>query len=334
MISVVIPTFRRQNRLRDLLGSLAQQQVDQSYEVIVVANLPEPGIKKLVESFGPQFRFHETGRLGVNIARNKGLERARGEIIVLLDDDTFVTNRDFLQRVVQAHARHPEALAIGGPYTPKNEMSASETAYHWLLEHSLRSNVGERDEARTLRAGNVSFKASGLEAHHRFDDRIVFGGSELSLFARLRREQNLFLLKDSLAVEHRAQISLYEIARRGFFQGYGRGLVEVEAPLERPHWNSSLPQDETFRRAHVEQTALFRLSVRIYNRFASYGYRLGLRDSETYQTALTSKKVIYRRPDLSPLKMLAAFFGGRWRRRALQAWREQATAFEAALTSN
>ena len=311
MISVVIPTFRRQSRLRDLLGSLERQLVQVPFEVIVVANLPEAGLKKIVEAFGPNFKFHETGRIGVNIARNKGLERARGEIVTFLDDDMFVGDRDFLQRVWNAHAAHPEALAIGGPYAPKDAMTAAETAYHWILEHDLRSAVGERDEVRFLRAGNVSFKASGLEPRHRFDDRVLFGGSELSLFARLRREQNLFLLMDSLAVEHRAQVSLYEIARRAFFQGYGRGLSSIDAPPERPSWNSSMPLEEMFRRAHINETALFGLTVRLYRLFFAHGSKLGGRDAAIYQASLTSKKVIYRRPELTPLKMLSAFFGKR-----------------------
>jgi glycosyltransferase involved in cell wall biosynthesis len=331
MISVIIPTFRRGSRLRDLLGSLAHQQLTTPFEVLVVANLPEVGLKKTVESFGPNFRFHETGRLGVNIARNKGLERARGEIAVFLDDDTFVTDRSYLQKILVAHARHPEALAIGGAYIPKAEMTPVESAYHWILEHTLRATLGERDEARMLRAGNVSFKVAGLEAKHRFDDRIVFGGSELSLFTRLRREQNLFLLMDSISVEHRAHVSLFEIAKRGFYQGYGKGLAEFDTPPERPHWNSKLPIEETFRQAHVEQTFLFKLAVRIYTRFSRHGYALGVRDSENYQSALTSKKIVYRRPDFTPAKMIAAFFGGRWRNRASHALVAQSTALHAAI---
>ena len=332
LISVIIPTCRRASRLRDLLGSLANQQLTVPFEVLVVANLPEVGLKKIVDSYGPRFRFHETGRLGVNIARNKGLERARGEIVVFLDDDTFVADRAFLQKILAAHSSHPEALAIGGAYLPKAEMTPIESAYHWILEHQLRSNLGERDEARSLRAGNVSFKAVGLETKHRFDDRVVFGGSELSLFAKLRREQNLFLLLDSLSVEHRATISLFEIARRGFYQGYGQGLAEFALPHQRPHWNSKMPVEETFRRAHVEQTFLFRLTVRIYSRFSRFGHELGLRDSDTYQASLTSKKIVYRRPELTTWKILAALARGRWRSRLIEGWHRQVTALNAAIS--
>jgi glycosyltransferase involved in cell wall biosynthesis len=332
MISVVIPTFRRQNRLRDLLGSLERQVSNVPFEVIVVANLPEVGLKKVVESYGPRFRFHETGRIGVNIARNKGRERARGSVILFLDDDTYITNRDFLQKHFNEHEQHPEAVAIGGPYNPKASLSGAESAYHWILHHEALMAKVERDETRTLLAGNVSFKADGLEPRHRFDDRLVFGASEQSLFQKLRHEQNLFLSLDSLAVEHRLSLNLFGIARTAFFQGYGRGLIKesVEATLDRPHWNSTIPFEETLRRAHVAQTRMFRLSVRVYRRFASYGLKLGLADAHLFEVSTSSKKVIYRRPELTPLKMLAAFFGGRWRSRALAALEEQITAFHAA----
>ena len=333
MISVVIPTFRHQNRLRDLLGSLERQICSVSFEVIVVANLPEVGLKKVVESYGSQFRFHETGRIGVNLARNKGLERARGSVILFLDDDMYLTGRDFLQKHFNEHERHPEAVAIGGTYTPKASPSSVESAYHWILHHEAIAAKGERDEARTLFAGNVSFKADGLEARHRFDDRALFGASEQGLFQKLRREQNLFLSLDSLSIEHRLSITLFDLARRAFFQGYGNGLIaeSADATLDRPHWNSTLPFEETLRRAHVEPTRLFRLAVRVYRRFSAYGRELGVTDASTYVASAFSTKIVYRRPDLSALKIMTALFGGRWRRRASVMLHEQITALESAV---
>ena len=335
MISVVIPTFRRQSRLRDLLSSLERQVCNVPFEVIVVANLPEVGLKKVVESYGSQFRFHETGRIGVNIARNKGRERARGRVILFLDDDTYVTGRDFLQKHFNEHERHPEAVAIGGTYSPKASLTGIESAYHWILHHEASMAKVERDEARTLLAGNVSFKADGLEARHRFDDRVLFGASEQSLFQKLRREQNLFLSLDSLAIEHRISVNIFDIARRAFFQGYGRGLIteSADATLDRPHWNSTLPFEETLRLSHVDQTRMFRFAVRVYRRFASFGLKLGRADAAVFAASATSKKIIYRRPEFTPLKMLAAFFGGRWRTRALVAIQQQMTAFDGAVVA-
>jgi glycosyltransferase involved in cell wall biosynthesis len=334
MISVVIPTFRRQNRLRDLLSSLECQITSMPFEVIVVANLPEVGLKKVVESYGPQFRFHETGRIGVNLARNKGLERARGAVIVFLDDDVYLNDREFLQKHFNEHESHPEAIAIGGTYTPKASLTSVESAYHWILHHSLSSVVLERNETLWLHAGNVSFKANSLEARHRFDDRVLFGSSEASLFGRLRREQNLFLIFDSLSVEHRVSVSIADLARRAFFQGYGRGLVAkgADSILIRPHWNSTLPLEETVRRAHVDETRLFTFAVRVYRRFQAYGYLLGQGDADLYSASLNSKKIVYRRPDFSFTKIASALLGGRWRRRVLVEFREQACALEAAVT--
>lgn len=309
MISVIIPTFRRQSKLRELLSSLERQVVKVPFEVIVVANLPEVGLKKVVESYGPQFRFHETGRIGVNIARNKGRSVARGQILLFLDDDVYLGDREMLQRHYDLHIVHPEACALGGGFSPRAELSAVETAYHWIREHEFTAGLGERGEARWLFAGNVSFKASSLGSL-KFDDRMWFGAD--SLFARLRFEQNLLVFEPSLTVEHRLSCSLFDIAKKAFFQGYARGLVAQfnETPLDRPHWNSSLPLDETFRRAHIEPSTLFSLAVTLYRRFFSYGEKVGAADIGLYTASLTSKKIIWRRPELSPARLVKAFFGG------------------------
>lgn len=300
-VSVVIPTFRRQRTLRDLLGSLERQVCDVTFEVIVVANLPEAGLKKTVESYGPRFRFQETGRLGVNIARNKGLNLSRGAIVLFLDDDTYITDRDFIQKVAEAHARHPEALAIGGAYTPKAAMSAAEEAYYWILEHRMTSVRLERDEARLLASGNVSFKREFLETRHRFDDRVISGASEDALFARLRREQNLLLIYDTLSVEHRSSVGLWDLMKKGFFQGYVQKMTELDSQsvLERPHWNSVRPIEETIRSNHVEQTLSFRLALRLYRRFFKFGARMAARDSILPEATTAIKPVAPKWPEFS-----------------------------------
>lgn len=310
-LSVVIPTFRHVSTLRELLGSLERQTTDFAFEVIVVANLPEVGLRKIVESYGPRFRFHETGRLGVNIARNKGLDLARGSLVLFLDDDTYLTDREFVAKHAAAHARHPQAIAIGGTYTPKASMTTAESVYHWILTHRFASSRLERDEARSLAAGNVSLKRELLEPRHRFDDRVRFGASEESFFAKLRGEQNLFLIFESLAVEHRARVGLLALARKGFYQGYGRKLAALDSNslLERPHWNSQRPLEETFRAAHVEETRLFTLALGLYRRAFAYGARLAARDA--------SRATPW--PEFSPAKLAAILFSARWGARASEA---------------
>ena len=325
-VSVIIPTFRRQKTLRDLLGSIERQLSEVAFEVIVVANLPEVGLKKKVESYGPHFRFHETGRLGVNIARNKGLDLAKGRIVLFLDDDTYLTDREFIQKHYLAHEKYPGAIAIGGPYSPKAAMTTVETAYHWILEHHLNSVRLERDEARLLAAGNASFKRERLEARHRFDDRVVTGASEESFFASLRREQNIFLLLGSLVVEHRCSVGPLELMRKAFDQGYGQTLTSLDSSyvLDRPHWNSVRTICETLRAGHVDQSVRFRVAMRAYDLLFNYGVQLATRDAVPMVATTAIKAVPRTRSEFSIWKIALAFIS-RNRLSPLKEWARSQT---------
>ncbi|MES2964640.1 MAG: glycosyltransferase family A protein [Bdellovibrionota bacterium] len=273
-LSVVVPTYRNTLRLRELLGSLERQSRRLEYEVIVVANLPEPGLKKVVESYGPRFRFLETGRIGANLARNKGVERARGDIVVFLDDDSYVSDKDFLERVHALHESHPASLAIGGPYTLRSGATACETAYHLVLEHRLRSSRRRYDETSLLLGGNWSFKAHSLGARLRFDDTIAFGGTELELFARLIREGHSLLLDDSSSVVHQLRLSVWGLARRAYAQGLAFGRLAPTAGSTR-HWHSTLTVRECAENAGLAWSRRVRFFALLYRKIFEYGVSVG-----------------------------------------------------------
>jgi radical SAM superfamily enzyme YgiQ (UPF0313 family)/GT2 family glycosyltransferase len=114
-VSVVIPSAGKWSRLRRTLAALAGQQLSASlrWEIVVVLDgvvAPE------------EFRF-EVGRTPVRVlrlddakgrggARNAGIKEARGEIIVLLDDDVVVAPR-FLEAHLEQQRRR--ACLCHGP---------------------------------------------------------------------------------------------------------------------------------------------------------------------------------------------------------------------------
>src|SRR4051812_47014608 len=88
-------------------GAILPQGVDrlyqhvaarQDYEVILVDNNVEPaGRETLLERFAMQRYLRSGTNKGVT-ARNDGIDVARGEYVILLDDDVFIETPDFLDR--------------------------------------------------------------------------------------------------------------------------------------------------------------------------------------------------------------------------------------------
>lgn len=96
-VSIIIPTRNRAAILARCLAELpAGTRGLESPEVIVVDDCSKDDTKKTVEQFcsvtGWQVHYLSQDRpLGANAARNAALKIARGEIIVLIDDDVFVS---------------------------------------------------------------------------------------------------------------------------------------------------------------------------------------------------------------------------------------------------
>jgi glycosyltransferase involved in cell wall biosynthesis len=86
-VSVVIPTLNRPAMLLRALDSVANQAFPPQ-EVIVVVDGPDDEIAKLVQRAHPSVRLLQMKtRSGAAVARNVGVQNARGAWIAFLDDD-------------------------------------------------------------------------------------------------------------------------------------------------------------------------------------------------------------------------------------------------------
>ena len=228
-ISVIIPTHRRPKQLRNLLLSLSQQMNSHLYEVIVISNLLEKNVQKLVHSFNTSilsFQYFYVGQIGVNKARYLGVRKAQGEVLLFLDDDCYLPNSTFLQKVYELHQRHPEFSAIGGRYSLDPLATNVARAYHHNADSWLtQSHQGPEGNAQLL-GGNTSYKASVLAHQFKFNENIKFGGAEAELNARLVRAGHRLFLCEEIPVIHNIELSIFGLIRRGLQQGRGHRKKE------------------------------------------------------------------------------------------------------------
>src|SRR5262249_4130674 len=104
--TVVIPTYNRASRLGDLLRCLTNQG-EALARVVVCDDGSSDGTAEVVRSFAdrlPVVYAHQENRgFRAGQARNLGIARAVGEVIVFVDDDVLVAP-DFVASHVAAHA--------------------------------------------------------------------------------------------------------------------------------------------------------------------------------------------------------------------------------------
>jgi glycosyltransferase involved in cell wall biosynthesis len=87
LISVIIPTYDRDERM---LGAALESVVGQSvapFEVIVVDDGSATSVAPIVERFGDAVRTHHQQNGGIGSARNAGVAVSRGDMLAFLDSD-------------------------------------------------------------------------------------------------------------------------------------------------------------------------------------------------------------------------------------------------------
>lgn len=105
-LSIIIPTFQRNEKLQRTLHSIFAEQPTNKVEVIVIDDCPIMSAASIVKSYDNVIYLCKRGTLtGPANSRNIGIQFARANHIVFLDDDDFLLE-DALTSYVEAAERN------------------------------------------------------------------------------------------------------------------------------------------------------------------------------------------------------------------------------------
>jgi GT2 family glycosyltransferase len=122
--SVIIPTYYRSRDLNRLFENLLKQ-LTKPVEVLVVDDTPTFEIKNLCKKYRSKFQkaavrlvyVKNYRERSISIARNLGAKMAFGDILMFLDSD-ISPYPDYLKNVIEAFNKYPNALGVGGWFSP------------------------------------------------------------------------------------------------------------------------------------------------------------------------------------------------------------------------
>lgn len=112
--SVIIPVYNRPDEVDELLQSLTQQSF-KDFEVIVVEDGSSIPCKPVTEKYQEllDVHYYDKPNSGPGQTRNYGVERSKGEYLIILDSDCILPEGYFL--AVEEELQHEAADAFGGP---------------------------------------------------------------------------------------------------------------------------------------------------------------------------------------------------------------------------
>lgn len=194
--SVIIPVYNRPNECEELLESLTQQ-TEKDFEVIVVEDGSSVSSRSVVEQYADRLDVHyyEKPNSGPGQTRNYGVERARGEYVLILDSDV-VLPPGYLAAITAELSAHP-CDAFGGPDRAHDSFSTTQKAINYAMTSFFTTggirggrqkldkfyprsfNMGVRREVYNALRG---FSAMRFGEDIDFSTRIFKGGYRCRLF--------------------------------------------------------------------------------------------------------------------------------------------------------
>lgn len=109
-VSVVIPIYKVENYLAQCVESVLSQTV-RDLELILVDDGSPDSCPQIADEFAardPRVTVIHQDNQGLSGARNSGLHRARGRLVVFLDSDDFWEGEDSLGKCVEAFDERPD----------------------------------------------------------------------------------------------------------------------------------------------------------------------------------------------------------------------------------
>lgn len=195
--SVVIPVFERHDEVRELLDSLSLQD-DKNFEVVIVDDGSKVPCEEIVLGYKDRLdiHFYYKTNSGPGASRNYGIERAKGEYIVLFDSDCVIPS-DYFTKVTAFLKTNP-LDCYGGPDAADASFSDVQKAINYAMTAFITTG-GIRGQKKQLdnfqpRSFNMGFKRSiyddvgGFRTIHPGEDpdlsyRIINAGYKVGLIA-------------------------------------------------------------------------------------------------------------------------------------------------------
>jgi len=220
-LSVLIPTFRRPDKLRRCLESLARQQTTARFEIIVGVDGGDgaPTSSDIPESIRSAVRVEQFPKIGYIAVRRRMLQSARGRVFLSLNDDVEAA-RDLVQRHIDAHASGLRVIGGSATWKPVD----SPTLFDQLVQQTnLIFFAPPSDRAPTYRdcyGLNMSLPTSLACDHGGFPDIIdAYGYDDIELAYRLIKAGATLGLAPDAGVVHDHRYTPKDVLRREYLLG-------------------------------------------------------------------------------------------------------------------
>ena len=240
--SVIVPVYNRIEEVKDLLTSLSAQEC-KDFEVIIVEDGSTMPCREEVNSYKDKIdvSYYLKENEGRSIARNYGLERAKGDYFIFFDSDCVIPS-DYFRKLGIALNSNP-LDCFGGPDAAHESFSDTQKAINYSMTSFLTTG-GIRGgkiqlEKFTPRTFNMGFSRKVYDKVGGF--REMFS-EDIDMSTRIKQAGfSIGLIRD-VPVYHKRRVDFKKFLRQVHVFGMSRITLYLLYPdsLKIVHWLPAL----------------------------------------------------------------------------------------------
>lgn len=229
--SVIVPVFNRSDEVDELLSSLCTQTF-KDFEVIIVEDGSNVPCAEVVHRYDGRLDVHYYAKpnSGPSQSRNYGVERAKGEYVIILDSDV-VLPEGYLQAVDDELLRQP-CDAFGGPDRAHSSFTPTQKAINYAMT-SFFTTGGIRGGKKKMdkfypRSFNMGVRTEVYRALNGFSNMRF--GEDIDFSTRIFKGGYACRLFPDAWVWHKRRTDL----RKFFRQVHNSGIARIHLTKRHP----------------------------------------------------------------------------------------------------
>ena len=228
--SVIIPVYNRPAEVEDLLRSL-KEQTCKDFEVYLVEDGSTVRCEEIAQRYNDSLdlHYHYKDNEGRSIARNYGIDRARGEYFIFFDSDCVIPAQYF--ETLKAELEKEYVDCFGGPDAASDDFTDVQKAINFSMTSFLTTG-GIRGgkvqlEKFVPRSFNMGYSRKVWETVGGF--REMFS-EDIDMSTRVRQAGfSIRLIRDAY-VYHKRRVDLRKFARQTYVFGMSRITLKLLYP--------------------------------------------------------------------------------------------------------
>lgn len=268
-ISVVIPTRNNKEKLRTCIRALLK-----SYflikEIIIIDNSSDDHTRRMVSKFKKSYPnlvfYYKEKTVGSYRCRNKGIIKAKGKILVFLDDDCIVSKK-WISIVIKQITWHPDCAIMGkniNAYTDNIIAIVDDFRTRRFIEKNIYRK-GNLVYSKYLDTKNFVIRKNLLVKNNLYFDEKFISAGDVDLGLRLNKKNIPILYSPQIVAYHCGVTSFFQLIKKEFKKGRARFIFDKKWNLgikkslkERLSLVNDLHNDEICgKKSFLTQLAIF-----------------------------------------------------------------------------